>query len=57
MDGERVTGVRGHSAGGAAVTEEARIVIGADGLHSLVARSVTAPSYDVRPVLTCAYYS
>jgi flavin-dependent dehydrogenase len=57
MDGERVTGMRGHAAGGAVVTEEARIVVGADGLHSSVARAVQAPEYDVRPVFTCAYYS
>jgi 2-polyprenyl-6-methoxyphenol hydroxylase-like FAD-dependent oxidoreductase len=57
MDGERVTGVRGHAAGGGSVTEEARIVIGADGLHSRVARAVEAPAYDVRPVCTCAYYA
>ena len=57
MDGERVTGIRGHAAGGGTVTEQARIVIGADGLHSLVARSVQAPTYNVRPALTCAYYS
>jgi flavin-dependent dehydrogenase len=57
MDGDRVTGVRGHAAGGATVTEEARIVIGADGRHSLVARAVAAPAYETRPVLTCAYYA
>ncbi|HEY7031759.1 MAG TPA: NAD(P)/FAD-dependent oxidoreductase [Thermomicrobiales bacterium] len=57
MDGERVTGVCGHAAGGATVTEEARIVVGADGLHSLVARHVQAPAYDVRPTFTCAYYA
>src|SRR5215213_10200743 len=56
-DGKRVTGIRGHTAGGAMVTEQARIVIGADGLRSFVARSVQAPSYNVRPALTCAYYS
>jgi 2-polyprenyl-6-methoxyphenol hydroxylase-like FAD-dependent oxidoreductase len=56
-DGERVTGIRGHTAGGAMVTEQARIVIGADGLRSFVARSVQAPSYNTRPALTCAYYS
>src|SRR5262245_44588819 len=39
-DGDRVTGVRGRSVGGPTVNEEARIVIGADGLRSLVARSV-----------------
>jgi 2-polyprenyl-6-methoxyphenol hydroxylase-like FAD-dependent oxidoreductase len=57
MDGERVTGIRGHTAGGAMVTEHARIVIGADGLRSFVARSVQAPTYNARPALTCAYYS
>jgi 2-polyprenyl-6-methoxyphenol hydroxylase-like FAD-dependent oxidoreductase len=57
MDGDRVAGVRGHAAGGGMVTEEARIVIGADGLHSLVARGVQAPAYEVRPVFTCAYYA
>lgn len=56
-DGERVTGIRGHAAGGAMVTEEARIVIGADGLRSLVARSVQAPAYNATPALTCAYYT
>jgi 2-polyprenyl-6-methoxyphenol hydroxylase-like FAD-dependent oxidoreductase len=57
MDGERVAGIRGHTVGGAMVTELARIVIGADGLRSFVARSVQAPSYNARPPLTCAYYS
>ena len=56
-DGERITGIRGHAVGGATVSEEARIVIGADGLHSRVARSVHAPTYDVRPTYTCAYYT
>jgi flavin-dependent dehydrogenase len=56
-DGERVVGIRGRAAGGAMVTEKARIVIGADGLRSLVARSVQAPTYNVQPTFTCAYYS
>lgn len=56
-DGERVTGIRGYAARGESVTEEASIVIGADGLHSLVARSVQAETYNVQPTLTCAYYS
>ena len=38
-------------------TERARIVIGADGLGSLVARSVGAPVYHDAGTLTCAYYS
>ena len=45
----RVTGIRGRAAGGATVTERARIVIGADGLRSLVARSVEAPVYNDPP--------
>jgi 2-polyprenyl-6-methoxyphenol hydroxylase-like FAD-dependent oxidoreductase len=57
MDGERVTGIRGHAAGGTTVSEEARIVIGADGLHSRVARRVGAATYNVQPAFTCAYYA
>jgi flavin-dependent dehydrogenase len=55
-DGARVTGIRGREAGGPTVTERARIVIGADGRNSLVARSVGAPAYNEHPSLTCAYY-
>jgi flavin-dependent dehydrogenase len=47
-----VTGIR-HGA----VTEKARVVVGADGRHSFVARAVAAPAYDDRPGLTCAYYT
>jgi 2-polyprenyl-6-methoxyphenol hydroxylase-like FAD-dependent oxidoreductase len=57
MNGDRVTGIRGHAAGGATVNETARIVIGADGLHSQVARRVGAATYGVQPVFTCAYYA
>ena len=53
----RVTGIRGHDRGGAEVTESARIVIGADGRHSVVAQAVGAEEYNVRPVLTCWYYT
>jgi flavin-dependent dehydrogenase len=56
-DGERITGIRGHAAGGATVTEQARIVIGADGLRSFMARGVDAPGYNHTPALTCAYYT
>jgi flavin-dependent dehydrogenase len=35
MNDGRVTGVRGHSRGSAALQEKARIVVGADGLHSV----------------------
>lgn len=56
-EGDRVVGIRGHERGGPLVTERARIVIGADGLHSFVARAVGADTYNVRPSMTCAYYS
>jgi len=57
MDGDRVTGIRGRSAGGTAVTEDAHLVIGADGMRSLVARNVQAPEYHRVPSLSCGYYS
>jgi flavin-dependent dehydrogenase len=57
MDGDRVTGIRGRGRGGTEVAEEARLVIGADGLHSIVARAVQAPEYDVQPTLACWYYA
>jgi 2-polyprenyl-6-methoxyphenol hydroxylase-like FAD-dependent oxidoreductase len=56
-DGDRVTGVVGRTAGGARAKERARIVVGADGMRSLVARTVGASEYDARPALTCAYYT
>ncbi|MGH3822734.1 MAG: NAD(P)/FAD-dependent oxidoreductase [Pseudonocardiaceae bacterium] len=50
-----VIGIRGGPR--SATVEHARIVIGADGMHSLVARTVQAPMYDHRPALECAYYA
>jgi 2-polyprenyl-6-methoxyphenol hydroxylase-like FAD-dependent oxidoreductase len=54
-DGERVSGIRGRTAAGTPFTERARVVIGADGKHSTVARLVGAPSYLEQPSLTCWY--
>ena len=51
FEDERVVGIRG-GADGAMVEERARIVVGADGLHSLVAKSVQPPEYQVIPSLT-----
>ncbi|MFB7230290.1 NAD(P)/FAD-dependent oxidoreductase [Streptomyces fimicarius] len=53
----RVVGVRGRETGGPEVTERARAVVGADGLHSLVARAVAAPRYNEHPKLMVGYYS
>jgi 2-polyprenyl-6-methoxyphenol hydroxylase-like FAD-dependent oxidoreductase len=55
-DGERITGIRGRPATGATVSESGRVVIGADGMRSLVAREVQASSYATKPPIACAYY-
>jgi flavin-dependent dehydrogenase len=52
----RVTGIRGN-AGGKSFTEQSRMVVGADGIQSLVARSVGAESYNEKPRLLAGYYS
>lgn len=56
-DGERVSGIQGRSSGGTTVLETAGIVIGADGMRSLVAREAQAPEYNVIPPQTCFYLS
>jgi len=57
IEDQGVVGIRGHARGGATLTERARLVVGADGRRSRVARAVAAPAYRARPALTCAYYS
>ncbi len=57
MDGDRVVGVRGRGASGIPVTEHAKIVIGADGLRSVVAETVGAPEYFVVPPKAFGYYT
>jgi 2-polyprenyl-6-methoxyphenol hydroxylase-like FAD-dependent oxidoreductase len=52
-----VVGIRGHADGGASVTERARVVIGADGHNSRVARAVEAERYHEKPVLENAFYT
>jgi 2-polyprenyl-6-methoxyphenol hydroxylase-like FAD-dependent oxidoreductase len=56
-EGDRVAGIRGRSRTGHTMDERARIVIGADGVHSLVAGAVRAQEYDTKPPLTTNYYS
>jgi len=55
--GDRVNGIRGRTKDGGEVEETARIVIGADGRNSLVAKAAGAEIYNQRPVLTCAVYA
>ena len=57
MQGDRVVGIRGHGRGGVTAAEHARVVIGADGINSMVARAVSAPAYNEKPPLQSGYYS
>ncbi|HET9422419.1 MAG TPA: NAD(P)/FAD-dependent oxidoreductase [Nocardioides sp.] len=56
VEDDRVVGIRGRDAGGGTVTERARVVIGADGLHSIVAETVHPEEYRERPRLLAGYY-
>jgi flavin-dependent dehydrogenase len=56
-EGDRVTGIRSRSKAGVSMTEQARIVIGADGTSSVVARSANAELYQAKPALTCWYFT
>jgi 2-polyprenyl-6-methoxyphenol hydroxylase-like FAD-dependent oxidoreductase len=57
VDEGRVTGLRGHGRGGKTVTEHARVVVGADGRHSLVASAARPEQYNEKPPILQAYYS
>ena len=57
MENGRVIGVRGHSKAGAPLMQRARIVIGADGLRSRVAKAVRPEQYLERPTMACSYYA
>ena len=54
---ETVTGVLGHVKGVLGETAHARLVIGADGRHSVVARTVQAEQYNERPSQLAMYYA
>jgi 2-polyprenyl-6-methoxyphenol hydroxylase-like FAD-dependent oxidoreductase len=56
-DNGKVTGIRATSKGGTPFTESARMVVGADGKNSFVARTVGAREYRRRPVRTFGCYS
>ena len=53
----RAVGIKGRSSHGGAITERARVVVGADGLRSLVAEAVRPEQYDEKPPLLAAYYT
>jgi flavin-dependent dehydrogenase len=52
-----VVGIRGHGDDGAAFAARSRVVVGADGWNSIVARAVDAERYHHKPVLENAFYS
>jgi 2-polyprenyl-6-methoxyphenol hydroxylase-like FAD-dependent oxidoreductase len=52
-----VVGIRGHAKDGESFIERARVVIGADGRHSLVAEAVEPDQYNEKQTLLAAYYS
>jgi flavin-dependent dehydrogenase len=52
-----VTGIRGHAKGGKAVTERARVVVGADGRHSVIAKAVEPQAYNERRSHLAMYYA
>ena len=55
---DRVAGIRGRDLRSrTSCAERALITIGADGIHSTLARAVGAPSYEETPALTCWYFS
>jgi len=54
---DRVIGICGHTVGGVMMQERARLVVGADGRHSLVARRVGAPIYRETPPSSVAAYT
>ena len=57
FDGDHAVGVRGRMKGGGPFEERARLVIGADGKHSLVARDVRAPVIKEKPASSGAFYT
>ena len=52
-----VVGIKGRSKAGEQVTERARLVVGADGRHSLVAEAVRPEQYNEKPPLLAGYYT
>lgn len=57
VDDGRVTAIRGRAKGGPTVTERARVVIGADGKHSQVAKAAQPERYNEVRSLAPLYYA
>jgi 2-polyprenyl-6-methoxyphenol hydroxylase-like FAD-dependent oxidoreductase len=52
-----VVGIKGHAKGGGRISERAKVVVGADGRHSVVAAALKPEQYNERPPLLAAYYT
>ena len=52
-----VVGIRGHGENGKSVVERARVVIGADGRNSHLAKAVQLEHYNEKPMLQWSYYT
>jgi flavin-dependent dehydrogenase len=57
LDDGCVVGIRGHGTDGRTVTEHARVVVGADGRYSMVAKAVAPEQYNEKPPILCGYYT
>ena len=57
MEDGAVVGIKGHAKGGGQVIERAKLVVGADGRHSVVAAATKPEQYNERPPLLAAYYT
>jgi len=57
IDDGAVAGIRGHGRDGKTVLETARVVMGADGRNSRVAKAVGAEQYNEKPKLMWSYYT
>ncbi|MFD2009461.1 NAD(P)/FAD-dependent oxidoreductase [Streptomyces narbonensis] len=56
-DGTAVTGIKGHAKDGGRSVDEAGVVVGADGIHSSVARATGAADYAGKPKINAYYYA
>ena len=57
VDDGTVVGIRGRDEHGTSVVEHARVVVGADGRNSHVARAVRPEQYNDKPMLQWSYYT
>jgi flavin-dependent dehydrogenase len=57
VDDGVVVGIRGHSGSGTRTLERARVVVGADGRNSRIAKAVGAEEYNTKPMLQWSYYT